>query len=398
MFRARSGQAQRARRLCAEGTPRVSPSAPVRALTAHSASTPGQNVSSHSNSISYTRSTLLNLSTGLYSPACVCIKPDLNFFQTFTNCTGCQRVIPKCFTQHKIRDLHNLSLINEYPKQIQLKCILLNARSLVKHSTECALLIEQEEIALTFITESWMDQSSAPDLVKATPPGYYSFNLNRPHRRGGSLAVIYRSSLNPFFTDSSADCEALDFLIHITNQHTFKGTLIYRPPGTKNRFLKQVSNRLEHEVSSNNFTMLGDFNFHLDNLADPDTVKLLNIMNCEDLKQLVSGPTHSAGHTLEGIFSNLTNLTFIALLPLTWSDHHAVVFNLHPPEVYRPRLPKSTTSFRSWNKVDGEIANTLLSSTLPEFPSNLDEATATYNSWVKKTGEELAPFKNALAS
>lgn len=50
-----------------------------------------------------------------------------------------------------------------------LKCVLLNARSLIKHSIECALVLEELEIKLAFITEAWTDSASGPDLVKATP-------------------------------------------------------------------------------------------------------------------------------------------------------------------------------------------------------------------------------------
>ena len=49
-------------------------------------------------------------------------------------------------------------------------------------------------------------------------------------------------------------------------------------------------------IDSNLYIFLGDLNFHLENTDDADTADLLANLG---LEQLVTDPTHIAGHTLD---------------------------------------------------------------------------------------------------
>lgn len=55
-----------------------------------------------------------------------------------------------------------------------------------------------------------------------------------------------------------------------------------------------------------NFTILGDFNFYLDDLTNKETEQLIDNLRCFELKNLVYHASHTAGHTLDGIFSLIT--------------------------------------------------------------------------------------------
>lgn len=96
---------------------------------------------------------------------------------------------------------------------------------------------------------------------------------------GGVLAVIYHNALQGRFNPSSnSGYEVLDFSFTLVHQHTFRGTLIYRPPGLRSRFTTQIGERLEVEISASTYTVLGDFNFHLEAQQDLDTITLLDLM------------------------------------------------------------------------------------------------------------------------
>lgn len=140
--------------------------------------------------------------------------------------------------------------------------------------------------------------------------------------------------------------------------------------------------------------MLGDFNFHLEILTDPDSANLLDLMICAELDQRVIGATHKAGHTLDHIFTNNIHLEFTDLLPVVWSDHKAVLFKLSPPEKSYTKPATKLTACRAWNKVKAEEAQELLTPSLPHLPINLDDATHTYNNWLEEIGDKLAPQKN----
>ena len=55
--------------------------------------------------------------------------------------------------------------------------------------------------------------------------------------------------------------------------------------------------------SCNNILIAGDFNFHVDNTTDPDTIKFNKILESFNLQQHINGPTHKRGHTLDLIIT-----------------------------------------------------------------------------------------------
>ena len=79
-------------------------------------------------------------------------------------------------------------------------------------------------------------------------------------------------------------------------------------------------------VSPGNLLIVGDFNYHVDNISNLDTVKFNNILESFGLVQHVNGPTHKKGHTLDLIITRaedeLVNSTEIRDPML--SDHSAV--------------------------------------------------------------------------
>jgi hypothetical protein len=87
--------------------------------------------------------------------------------------------------------------------------------------------------------------------------------------------------------------------------------LVYRPPPSKKNnltpttFFTEFSDLIEDlTVSNKPFFIAGDFNLHIDNKSNPDTVTFLNILDSTNMIQ-VSGPTHRRGHTSDLIISQL---------------------------------------------------------------------------------------------
>ena len=61
---------------------------------------------------------------------------------------------------------------------------------------------------------------------------------------------------------------------------------------------------LEHlATASGKLIMLGDFNFHVDDTDNPSAMKFLDIVNCFNLAQHITVPTHKDGHTLDLIIT-----------------------------------------------------------------------------------------------
>lgn len=328
---------------------------------------------------------------------CPKISPDSFTDTQVMPCPECQWILPPSGIVQVNSGHTDLGGRPLPPAQGPLKCLLLNARSLIKHSVECALFIVEHNVKIA-ITESWSDEASGPDLVKATPPDFICYTLDRPVKRGGGLAIIYHNSLKPSFAKASnQSCEALSIKIHISGHESFNSMLLYRPPGPRGLFLDSIGTLLEEGFCDKSFTVLGDFNFYLEDLSDADNLRLQQIFNGVDMKQLVMDPTHSAGHTLDGIFSNNPNLTYTKTLALTWTDHSAILFDFKLD--MRSQLKfhaKSVTNTRAWKGMDTLALDNLLQTSLPAPSFNVEEATAAYTEWLDSACRQLVPTKRCI--
>ena len=89
--------------------------------------------------------------------------------------------------------------------------------------------------------------------------------------------------------------------------------VLYRPPGscknklTKIMFLQEFAEFLELlSLSTGKLLIVGDFNFHLDEPNDSNTVKLFTLLQSITLSQHVNEPTHKSGHILDLIITRST--------------------------------------------------------------------------------------------
>ena len=90
-------------------------------------------------------------------------------------------------------------------------------------------------------------------------------------------------------------------------------------------------NLLEFHISANiDLVFVGNFNIHIDDLSDVNSIHFLKLLNTLNLCQHVSFPTHNSGHVLDLIITNaLSNLVTCPFLLDTYiSDHKTLCINL----------------------------------------------------------------------
>ena len=133
---------------------------------------------------------------------------------------------------------------------------------------------------------------------------------------------------------------------------------IYRPPPSKKNkfsdsmFFDQFSDFLEHSDSLPGKTLLmGDFNFHFENVENKNSRKLHDIIDMFNLTQSVSEPTHNQGHLLDLVFSKQSDniLTSTKLHHGLTSDHTAILCKL---DVSVPVQKPKTFLYRCLKKID----------------------------------------------
>ena len=95
--------------------------------------------------------------------------------------------------------------------------------------------------------------------------------------------------------------------------------------------------------SPGRLVILGDLNFHVDNAADSNAKKFLDLLNLLNFSQHVTSITHKAGHTLdlvitrdsEAVIDNVTISDFL-------SDHALVLVRVKHPKPLPTRITTIT--------------------------------------------------------
>jgi exonuclease III len=162
------------------------------------------------------------------------------------------------------------------------------------------------------ITETWLGGSNDKTCISELVPNGYRINQVPPSgKRAGGVAIIHKASIQVKVVASSKDNEFQHFDYMDCNVtiggHSIRVAIVYRPPPSKDNGLN-TNFFLEHEwpiflakyaTVDKNTIILGDLNFHLDLPDNRETKKFNSCLDACGMRQLVSEPTHVAGHTLD---------------------------------------------------------------------------------------------------
>ena len=125
---------------------------------------------------------------------------------------------------------------------------------------------------------------------------------------------MFNSSLNVSLS-RGGDMQSFEYSEwNFSIAHLFvKLIVVYRPPYSvahpisPGRFFDEFSNYLETIVLSPEILFIsGDFNFHIDDMANTNTMKFNEMLETFGLKQHVSKPTHSSNHILDLLITRST--------------------------------------------------------------------------------------------
>ncbi|XP_064411792.1 uncharacterized protein LOC135355666 [Latimeria chalumnae] len=233
------------------------------------------------------------------------------------------------------------------------RTVLLNARS-ISNKTSMIYDLLDDGMDLACITETWLDECAAPILAAAIPQGFSVIHCPRLHRRGGGVAICFRSNFKYTRTLWKDTCSFEHVITTCEAGVNLRILLIYRPPRWNAEFLNEFSELISWLVlESSNLIVLGDFNTRFGDSSDSLAVELFHLMQALGFSQSVSSATHECGHMLDLVFSKGVVISDCSLNPIAWSDHHLVYFNFGaaPPS---QRILRSY-SFRPRHLLDSNI-------------------------------------------
>ena len=179
--------------------------------------------------------------------------------------------------------------------------------------------------------------------------------------------------------------------------------VLYRPPETGaaiGLFFEEFSSLLEEVVvCSEELLIIGDFNFHMDDMADRYAAQFGSLLEVFNLKQHVAVSTHMwSGHILDLVISRkdaeALKVNELVVMEQLISDHKAICFQLNLQKLLNER--KSVVSRRLRN-FDFEAFNKMIISSglladVSDLP--LELLVDRYDNVLHDTMDILAPVKS----
>jgi len=251
------------------------------------------------------------------------------------------------------------------------------------------------DLDLVAVTESWLTPDSGDEVLRGVcPEGYLSLHRPRLDRRGGGLALIYRSTIRPHIIDipfipTAFESLACSFSI---NSSTILLVLIYRPPNSSHvSFLVEFGQFLDHLINvRGNLIIVGDFNIHVDDRYSTFAEDFSSVLVSHDLVQHVNEATHIDNHTLDLVISR-SNLVSRCYASDLISDHIAVHWSI---KAHRPLRPRKWVSFRNLKAIDTlSFEEDLLAlPVITEAADNLEDLLTQYNEGLSSVLGKHAPL------
>ena len=172
---------------------------------------------------------------------------------------------------------------------------------------------------------------------------------------------------------------------------SFIGLVVYRTGYASCDFFAGFEEIMNIIPSSNEeVVVLGDFNFHLECIADKDAENFKNILYMHEFKSCVEEPTHEQGGWLDVVATKVE--LKVDCFDVSFSDHKLLMWK---SQLRVPALVYKTFKVRRWKDLDVErfVSKLLNTPLVSSTDLNLDFAVSKYFSTLKGILDELISEK-----
>ena len=221
--------------------------------------------------------------------------------------------------------------------------------------------MQLNNIDMCFVTETWTQHGNEPEYqyIKANldTAGYKILIQSREYRKGGGIAVIYKSHLHvkKLSFKEYTSFEALTVKLDITTKSYLFST-IYRAPYSVKQlvtmltFLEELPDHISSLFrSSKNIIILGYFSIPWNKPENVDTTSMQEILDMHDLHQHIYTQTHKLGNTLDWLISNTSN----TIQDITYKDylldHSFIEWNFQISRKVSKKIQKSRRDLTTSN-------------------------------------------------
>jgi len=250
--------------------------------------------------------------------------------------------------------------------QTALKMRLLNARSAVNKAAQIHSVIDDSDLDILILTETWIARN-APRAIKEdiAPDGYKIHHAHRSaqgkrngtKKSGGGIAIVYRDCFSVNSTNSSigygtTTFEYLSVFVSFNNRRINVIGVYRPPPSPDSTFYSQFSDMLDAvDLLPEETLLCGDFNCPGNTSTTIDT-RLSQLISDHNFTQYVTESTRGhPGNILDLIIGRIGGLavTNVNTTEVGFSDHNLVTFNIEYPAAIDNI---KSFSFRDMKKID----------------------------------------------
>ena len=219
---------------------------------------------------------------------------------------------------------------------------------------------------------------------------------DRTNKKGGGLALLYKKHYNPTRQLVNTRYNLLEHASWAVELKVKAITVlaIYHPPlgpagNTITRFIDQVGELFQYYLANHkNLVILGDFNTHVHDGANPDSLVYIDTLAALGLTQHISTPTHR----LDLIYTEslATTRVIYSFTGNYISDHRLVGIELETSKLWEK---PTSTRFKKYTDLTTENFSATFRNKEITQHSQLEDALEAYNTELERTLDKLVPAK-----
>ena len=243
-----------------------------------------------------------------------------------------------------------------------------NVQSIVNKIYEVLQVLIDNNVQIACISETWLSDKSSITTSIIKEAGYEIDHVYRD-KRGGGVAILWKN-VKVKHNLPSKTFESFQYKnIWLDGKVKINLLCIYRLQEISTKqFIADLDILLSEQINcADTLILTGDFNYHYEKTEKSDVISLADLTSSYGLSQIVSGPTHKLGHTLDLLFVNKHEFDLQVRQPESYNlgDHYPLFFEI--PNIYNfnKTEPKKVT-FRNIKSVDRKEFSTSLCNSLDE--------------------------------
>lgn len=243
-----------------------------------------------------------------------------------------------------------------------------NSRSICNKTSGVVELLKDNGISLCMVTETWLKMNDRATFAEIHDLGYDIFSAPRQGRGGGVAFLFDPKTISPVrnSTRKFSSFEVLECVL-TSGAKLIRLCVVYRSTQAKTKynetkvttFLQQFDDYLESLCDKSGAPIIcGDFNFHVEDASNAHALKFIDVYESKGFTQMVTGPTHISGGTLDLVMTLKDSVDSIAISGLeiepntgTESDHHLIKFQI-PFTSSRSEDEKEEKEVRELHNID----------------------------------------------